>query len=54
MLRLLASGHSTDQIAEALFISRRTATTHIGNILGKLDVGSRCAAADYASRHGLI
>jgi predicted ATPase/DNA-binding CsgD family transcriptional regulator len=54
VLRLLVSGRSNPQIAEALFISRATARTHVGNILAKLGVGSRTEAADYAHRHHLV
>jgi predicted ATPase/DNA-binding CsgD family transcriptional regulator len=53
VLRLVAAGRSNAEIAAALFISPRTADTHVGRILGKLGVGSRAAAASYAVRHGL-
>ena len=54
VLRLLAAGRSNPEIATALFISRATARTHVGNILGKLGVSSRTEAADYAHRRHLI
>jgi non-specific serine/threonine protein kinase len=54
VLRLLASGSSDREIAETLFISPGTATTHVRNIRGKLRVHSRGAAAVYAVRHGLV
>jgi predicted ATPase/DNA-binding CsgD family transcriptional regulator/tetratricopeptide (TPR) repeat protein len=54
VLRLLAQGNSTREISEALFISPRTAATHITNILGKLDVSSRTAAVAHAMRTGLV
>jgi non-specific serine/threonine protein kinase len=53
VLALLASGHTNQQIADALFISRRTVTNHVASILAKLGVPSRAAAAAYAVRHGL-
>jgi predicted ATPase/DNA-binding CsgD family transcriptional regulator len=54
VLRLLVSGRSNPEIAEALFISRATARTHVGNILAKLGVGSRTEAADVAHRQHLV
>jgi DNA-binding CsgD family transcriptional regulator/tetratricopeptide (TPR) repeat protein len=53
VLRLLVDGMSDREIAENLFISPRTAMTHVTNILNKLNVPSRTAAATYAVRHGL-
>lgn len=53
VLRLLAEGRSDPEIAAALFVSRRTAATHVANIFRKLDVTSRAAAAVYAVRHDL-
>ena len=49
----MAQGHTDREIAAALFISRRTATTHLTHILDKLGLDSRTAAAAYAVRHGL-
>ena len=54
VLRLLAAGASSREIAEALFISPRTLTTHVANILGKLGVGSRAAAVSRVFREGLV
>jgi DNA-binding NarL/FixJ family response regulator len=54
VLRLLVAGQSNPQIAESLFISPRTATTHVTNILAKLGVDSRTEAAAHAVRDGLI
>jgi DNA-binding NarL/FixJ family response regulator len=53
VLHLLADGRSNPQIAEALFISRKTASVHVSNILGKLGVASRGEAAAMAHRLGL-
>ena len=44
-------GRSSREIAEALFISRRTAATHVGNILGKLGLASRAQVAAWAIAH---
>ena len=54
VLQLVREGCSNRQIGERLFISERTARTHVQNILNKLDVGTRAAAAAYAVEHGLI
>lgn len=53
VLRLLIEGHSNREIAEALFISYRTADTHVSNILGKFGVTTRAAAVTYAFQHDL-
>ena len=53
VLRLVTEGRSDREIAEALFISHNTAMKHVANILLKLDVGSRTAAAAVARRQGL-
>jgi len=54
VLRLLAGGASGRDIAEALFISPRTVTTHVANVLAKLGVGSRAAAVALVFREGLV
>ncbi|MFD4831963.1 helix-turn-helix transcriptional regulator, partial [Streptomyces uncialis] len=41
VLRLVAAGRSNRQIAEELFISPKTASVHVSNILGKLNVSGR-------------
>ena len=53
VLRLLTQGRSTREISDTLFISPRTATTHINNIFGKLEVTSRSAAVAFALRSGI-
>jgi DNA-binding CsgD family transcriptional regulator len=53
VLRLVAAGRSNGQIAEALFISRKTASVHVSNILAKLGVHTRTEAAAAAHRMGL-
>ncbi len=50
---LLAGGRSNPQIAESLFISPKTASVHVSNILAKLGVDSRVEAAAVAHRLGV-
>jgi DNA-binding CsgD family transcriptional regulator len=54
VLRLLAEGRSTSEIAELLFISPRTVSTHVASILGKLGVPTRSAAVALALRTQLV
>lgn len=54
ILRLLAEGARSEDIARRLSVSHNTVRTHIGNILAKLKVHSRLEAAAYALRHGII
>ncbi len=49
--RLVAAGRSTRDIAETLFISARTAQTHVTNVLNKLDLESRAALAAWVVRN---
>ncbi len=54
LLQLLASGTtSTDEIADTLFISRKTVKNHLANIYEKLAVGDRAQAALEAIRLGI-
>jgi DNA-binding NarL/FixJ family response regulator len=53
VLVLLAAGRSNPQIAKELFISRKTASVHVSNIIGKLNVSNRGEAAAVAHRLGL-
>jgi ATP/maltotriose-dependent transcriptional regulator MalT len=54
VLRLVAAGHSNREIASELFISVKTASVHVSNILGKLGVTSRGEAAATAHRLSLF
>ena len=53
VLRLLAAGHSNREIGSELFISPKTASVHVSNILAKLHAASRTEAAAVAHRDGL-
>jgi DNA-binding CsgD family transcriptional regulator len=53
VLMLVAKGRTNRQIAEALFISAKTASVHVSNILTKLGVTNRGEAAAEARRFGL-
>ena len=53
VLRLVAAGKTNHAIAAELFLSDRTVERHVSNILTKLDVGSRTAAAAYAFERGI-
>ncbi|MGH8823846.1 MAG: helix-turn-helix transcriptional regulator [Jiangellaceae bacterium] len=54
VLRLVAAGNSNRQIGEALFISTKTASVHVSNILAKLGAAGRGEAAAIAYREGLV
>ena len=54
VLRLLALGHTNQEIAEQLFISVRTAETHRAHIMRKLGLGSRAELVRYALGHDLL
>jgi ATP/maltotriose-dependent transcriptional regulator MalT len=53
VLALLAAGQSNPEIARTLFISAKTASVHVSNILAKLGVSGRVEAAAVAHRLGL-
>jgi DNA-binding CsgD family transcriptional regulator len=53
VLILLAAGRSNPEIAQALFISAKTASVHVSNILAKLGVSGRVEAAAVAHRLGV-
>jgi len=54
VLHLVASGWTNQQIADALFITRKTASVHVSNLLAKLGVSNRGEAAALAVRIGLV
>ncbi|MFG2602507.1 AAA family ATPase [Streptomyces sp. NPDC048514] len=54
VLRLLALGHSNRKIGEDLFITGKTASVHVSNILAKLGAASRTEAVAIAYRRGLL
>jgi two-component system response regulator NreC len=54
VLRLLALGHTNQEIAKMLFISVRTAETHRAHIMQKLRLSTRAELVRYALENGLI
>ena len=54
VLRLLALGHTNQEIAALLYISVRTAETHRAHIMQKLGIASRAELVRYALDHGLV
>ena len=54
VLRLLALGHTNQEIAKQLFISVRTAETHRAHIMQKLGLQSRAELVRYALAEGLL
>lgn len=54
VLRLVAQGLTNDKVAERLFISPRTVSTHLSSIYAKIGVSSRSAATRYAIEHHLV
>jgi HD-GYP domain-containing protein (c-di-GMP phosphodiesterase class II) len=54
VLRLIAIGHTTAQVAHALTISPKTADHHIQHIYAKIGASNRSVAAIFAMRHGLV
>jgi two-component system response regulator NreC len=54
VLRLLALGHTNQEIAKQLFISVRTAETHRAHIMQKLRLSSRAELVRYALTHDLL
>jgi DNA-binding NarL/FixJ family response regulator len=54
VMRLLALGHTNQEIAKMLYISVRTAETHRAHIMQKLRLGSRAELVRYAIDQGLL
>ena len=54
VLRLLALGHTNQEIAKMLYISVRTAETHRAHIMQKLGLSSRAELVRYALSEGLL
>ena len=54
ILKLIAEGHSTREIAQSLVISERTVDRHRANILVKLGMHDRVELTRYAIRRGLV
>jgi DNA-binding NarL/FixJ family response regulator len=54
VLALLVEGRTNRQIASQLYISEKTVSVHVSNILAKLKVRSRTEAAALANRDGLL
>jgi LuxR family maltose regulon positive regulatory protein len=54
VLKLLSEGLSNREIAKRLFVSELTVKRHVANLLSKLDLPSRAAAAAYAAKTGLV
>ncbi len=54
VLRLVAEGLTDAEIAEKLFISRRTVTSHLTSVYNKIGIGSRAAASVWAKEQGVI
>ena len=54
MLALVARGLTNRDVGQALFVTEKTASAHVSNILSKLSVRSRVEAAAAAHRLGLV
>jgi predicted ATPase/DNA-binding CsgD family transcriptional regulator len=54
VLRLVASGLTDAQIADRLYLSPKTVSSHLGHIYGKLGVSSRAGATRIALDNGLV
>ncbi|MET0999642.1 MAG: response regulator transcription factor, partial [Marmoricola sp.] len=54
ILALVAAGRSNGEIGQQLFISAKTVSVHVSNVMAKLGAGSRTEAAALARQSGLI
>jgi len=54
VLRLIARGLSTKEVAERLVISRKTVSNHVEHIYTKIGASNRATAALFATQHGLL
>jgi DNA-binding NarL/FixJ family response regulator len=54
ILQLIAEGHSTKEIADLLYISKNTVSTHRKNLMKKLDLHNVAQLTQYAIAKGLI
>ena len=54
IIALVAEGRSNGEIGKQLFISAKTVSVHVSNILGKLGASGRTEAAAIARRRGLL
>lgn len=53
-LRLICAGHSSKQVADLLFVSKRTVDFHLAHIYEKLDVSNRLQVFQKATALGLL
>lgn len=54
VIRLVVDGHSNQEIAERLGVSRRTVQAHLANAMNKTGTRTRTQLAVYALRAGLV
>jgi non-specific serine/threonine protein kinase len=54
VVRLIVAGRRDQEIADALFLSRRTIQTHVTHVFTKLGVNTRAEIAAFAVRHDLV
>ncbi len=54
ILTLVVEGHSSKDVADILFISKRTVDFHLDNVYGKLKVRNKMQALQRATKLGLL